>query len=44
MPVWPRRTGYRGFATDERGTIWQDITGGAPAQPFTEGGDISTIK
>lgn len=37
-------TGTRGFATDEPGTIWQDITGAAPGQPFTAGGTISVIQ
>ena len=37
-------TGTRGFATDERGAIWQDTTGAAPAQPFTVSGSVSIIQ
>jgi prepilin-type N-terminal cleavage/methylation domain-containing protein len=44
VPLSPRRTGYRGFATDDRGTIWQDLSGAAPIQPFATAGDVSPIK
>jgi hypothetical protein len=44
VPLSPRRTGYRGFATDECETIWQDQTGAAPPQPFRPTADISTLK
>jgi prepilin-type N-terminal cleavage/methylation domain-containing protein len=37
-------SGTRGFATDERGAIWQDTTGIAPLQPFVPGGTISIIQ
>jgi len=37
-------TGTRAFATDERGAIWQDMTGVAPPQPFTAGGTVSIIQ
>ena len=37
-------TGTRAFATDEQGTIWQDTSGAAPAQPFTAAGTISPIQ
>jgi type IV pilus assembly protein PilA len=37
-------TGTRGLATDEPGTIWQDLSGTAPPQPFTSGGTISVIQ
>jgi type IV pilus assembly protein PilA len=36
-------TGRRAFATSEDGTIWQDTSGMAPAQPFTSGGTVSPI-
>jgi len=37
-------TGNRAFATDEPGTIWQDISGVAPPQPFVVAGTISVIQ
>ena len=37
-------TGARAFATDEPGTIWQDVTGVAPTQPFVSGGNVSVIQ
>lgn len=37
-------TGKRAFATDERGAIWQDTTGVAPAQPFTVSATTSIIQ
>jgi len=37
-------TGTRGFATDERGAIWQDATGAAPSQPFSVSGTVSMIQ
>ena len=37
-------TGTRGFATDEKGAIWQDTTGVAPVQPFAPSGTISIIQ
>jgi len=37
-------TGKRAFATDERGAIWQDMSGAAPTQPFTAGGTVSIIQ
>lgn len=43
-PVSIGSTGSRGFATDEPGTIWQDVSGAAPTQPFTPGGNISVIQ
>ncbi len=36
--------GFRGFATNQEGTIWQDTTGIAPTEPFTPGGTVSTIQ
>jgi type IV pilus assembly protein PilA len=43
-PISVGSTGARAFATDEPGTIWQDVTGVAPPQPFTPGGNISVIQ
>lgn len=37
-------TGRRGFATNEAGTIWQDTSGVAPAEPFTPGGTIAPLE
>jgi type IV pilus assembly protein PilA len=36
-------TGRRGFATNAHGTIWQDESGGAPAEPFTVSATVSPI-
>jgi prepilin-type N-terminal cleavage/methylation domain-containing protein len=44
IPLNVGSTGTRGFATDEPGTIWQDMSGGAPPQPFTIGGTVSVIQ
>jgi type IV pilus assembly protein PilA len=44
VPLSAGSTGTRGFATDEPGTIWQDMSGAAPAQPFISGGTISVIQ
>jgi prepilin-type N-terminal cleavage/methylation domain-containing protein len=43
-PVSVGSTGTRGFATDEPGTIWQDMSGTAPTQPFATAGTISVIQ
>ena len=37
-------TGMRGFATSQRGAIWQDSTGATPVEPFTVGGTVSPIQ
>ena len=36
--------GHRGFASNSVGTIWQDTTGVAPAEPFAAAGSVSTIQ
>jgi len=36
-PLTVGSTGTRAFGTDEQGTIWQDSSGVAPAQPFSAG-------
>jgi type IV pilus assembly protein PilA len=43
-PLSVGSTGARGFATDEPGTIWQDMSGAAPPQPFVSGGAISVLR
>ncbi len=37
-------TGARGFGTDQAGTIWQDTSGAAPAQPFAVAGTVNVIQ
>ena len=44
VPLSIGTSGTRGFATDERGAIWQDMTGAAPTQPFTPSVTISIIQ
>ena len=44
LPVTPGTSGGRGFATDTGGSVWQDASGAAPAQPFTTGGTVSPIQ
>jgi type IV pilus assembly protein PilA len=44
VPMSIGTSGTRGFATDEGGAIWQDVTGAAPSQPFTPGGNVSIIR
>jgi type IV pilus assembly protein PilA len=43
-PLTVGSTGARAFATDEAGSIWQDTSGVAPAQPFAAVGTVSTIQ
>jgi prepilin-type N-terminal cleavage/methylation domain-containing protein len=42
-PLGPT-TGRRGFATNQIGTIWQDLAGIAPVEPFVEAGTIGPIR
>ena len=42
-PVVAGLTGGRGFAADAHLSIWQDVTGGVPAQPFTLTATVSPI-
>ena len=44
VPLSVGTSGQRGFATDEPGTIWQDMTGAAPTQPFAIAGTIDIIQ
>lgn len=36
--------GRRGFATNQLGTIWQDVAGLAPVEPFVEAGTVMPIR
>jgi len=44
VPLTVGTTGSRAFATDEPGTIWQDMSGVAPLQPFATAGNVSVIQ
>jgi prepilin-type N-terminal cleavage/methylation domain-containing protein len=44
VPLTVGSTGQRAFATNMGGTIWQDTTGVAPAEPFTVGANVSVIQ
>jgi type IV pilus assembly protein PilA len=44
VPVSVLSTGRRGFATNLGGSIWQDTTGAAPAEPFAIGGNVAPIQ
>jgi type IV pilus assembly protein PilA len=37
-------TGRRGFATNHLGTIWQDSSAAAPAEPFVMAGTVSPLQ
>jgi type IV pilus assembly protein PilA len=43
VPVTYGRTGNRGFAANQPGTIWQDTSGAAPVEPFAIAGTVSPI-
>ncbi len=43
-PQTVNTTGVRAFATNPAGTVWQDVTGVAPPEPFVTGGNISPIQ
>jgi prepilin-type N-terminal cleavage/methylation domain-containing protein len=44
LPISAMATGRRGFATNMGGTIWQDDTGAAPAEPFAIAGPVRPIQ
>jgi prepilin-type N-terminal cleavage/methylation domain-containing protein len=44
LPSNAGATGVRGFATSQNGSIWQDITGGAPTEPFTPGPGVTPVQ
>ncbi len=37
-------TGRRGFASNQAGTIWQDLTGVAPVEPFAVNDTVAPIQ
>jgi type IV pilus assembly protein PilA len=37
-------TGRRGFATNQNATVWQDVTGAAPNEPFQSSGTVAPIQ
>ena len=43
-PVTVGSTGTRAFASNPRGTIWQDVTGAAVVEPFATAGNVSPIQ
>jgi type IV pilus assembly protein PilA len=43
-PLAIGETGNRGFASNQAHTIWQDMTGVAPAEPFVAGGTVTPIQ
>jgi prepilin-type N-terminal cleavage/methylation domain-containing protein len=44
LPVSVGFTGSRGFAGNQSGAIWQDVTGIAPAEPFSFGPGVSPVQ
>jgi prepilin-type N-terminal cleavage/methylation domain-containing protein len=44
VPLNIGSTGTRAFATNAQGTIWQDTTGAAPAEPFATAGTVAPIQ
>jgi Tfp pilus assembly protein PilE len=43
-PIAINETGTRGYASNQAHTIWQDVTGIAPVEPFVAGGTVSPIE
>jgi type IV pilus assembly protein PilA len=37
-------SGHRGFATNAQASIWQDLSGTPPTEPFTAAGTVSPIQ
>jgi prepilin-type N-terminal cleavage/methylation domain-containing protein len=44
LPLSPGFSGSRGFAGNNSGAIWQDVSGVAPAEPFVFGPGISPVQ
>ncbi len=44
VPLSLDTSGSRAFATNAGGAVWQDTSGTAPAEPFTEGPTIGPIQ
>ena len=43
IPQTPGSTGIRGFATNQAGAIWEDVSGAAPVEPFSISPGISPV-
>ena len=44
LPLSPGISGSRGFAGNNSGAIWQDVSGIAPPEPFVNGPGISPVQ
>ncbi len=44
IPQQVGSTGQRGFATDQRGTVFQDTTGVAPPEPIVTAGTVTPVE
>ncbi len=44
IPAVVGTTGTRGFAANQSMTIWQDLSGAAPAEPLTAGAGVTPIQ
>lgn len=44
LPLDPGNTGVRAFAINQGGTIWQNVSGLAPVEPFAVGAGISPVN
>jgi type IV pilus assembly protein PilA len=44
VPIAVQDTGNRGFATSHDNTVWQDLTGLAPSEPFLAAGTVTAIE
>ena len=44
VPTTAGATGVRGFATNQGGAIWQDLSGVAPVEPFATGPGVTPIQ
>lgn len=44
LPLSPGFSGSRGFAGNQSGAIWQDVSGIAPPEPFSFGPGISPVQ
>ena len=44
IPQIPGSTGIRGFATNQAGAVWEDVSGAAPVEPFTRSPGIGPLN
>lgn len=44
VPTTGGSTGVRGFAVNQGGTIWQDLSGAAPVEPFAVGPGVTPVQ